>query len=173
MTHPPAPPPPATARDGRHDFDFLFGAWSVKNERLAKRLQGCQEWHSFPATQEAGSILGGLGNMDCFRTTLPDGRELEGRTIRVFHPGDRAWSIYWVDNLNCRMFPPVVGRFEGPEGTFYGDDTCEGQPVRVRFRWRVLSEREATWDQAFSPDGGESWETNWIMRLERATAVGA
>ncbi len=156
-----------TLQDGRGDFDFIFGTWAVENERLAKRLQGCTEWLTFPAAQEAEPILGGLGNMDCFTTTLPDGRALEGRTIRVFDPGTRLWSIYWVDNINCRMFPPVIGRFEGPRGEFFGEDTCDGRPVRVRFAWTVLSPTEARWDQAFSPDGGRTWETNWVMRFRR------
>jgi hypothetical protein len=159
-----------TLQDGRRDFDFLFGTWTVRNERLAKRLQGCTEWLRFPADQEAWPILGGLGNMDCIRTVLPDGRALEGRTIRVFDPTTRLWSIHWIDSLNCRMFPAVVGAFDGPFGEFFGDDACEGRPVRVRFRWTALSPTEATWEQAFSVDGGEAWETNWIMRFTRVGA---
>ena len=30
---------------------------------------------------------------------------------------------------------------------------------------------QARWEQAFSPDRGQSWETNWIMDFRRADAV--
>lgn len=159
--------------DGRQDFDFLFGQWTVQNQRLAQRLQGCTEWLTFPASQEAQPILGGLGNMDCFITTLPDGRALEGRTIRIFDPATELWSIYWMDNISCGMFPPVIGRFDGPRGEFFGEDLCEGVPVRVRFGWTVVSPTEARWEQAFSSDEGRTWETNWIMIFQRNTQASA
>ncbi|HJQ37589.1 MAG TPA: DUF1579 domain-containing protein, partial [Thermoanaerobaculia bacterium] len=49
-------------------------------------------------------------------------------------------------------------------GHFEGDDHHEGTPVRVRFTWT----QEPRWEQAFSTDGGATWETNWIMRFTRA-----
>ena len=55
---------PRIPRDGRVDFDFLFGEWSVQNRRLKERLRGCTEWETFPSTCRARGILGGLGNMD-------------------------------------------------------------------------------------------------------------
>ena len=49
-------------RDGSHDFDFQTGHWRIRNERLKKRLQGCAEWETFEATQEARLLPGGLGS---------------------------------------------------------------------------------------------------------------
>jgi anaerobic selenocysteine-containing dehydrogenase len=48
--------------DGRHDFDFLFGRWKVRNRRLVARLQGSTEWQEFEATSEARGLPTGLGN---------------------------------------------------------------------------------------------------------------
>lgn len=45
-------------------------------------------------------------------------------------------------------------------------DRHEGNPVRVRFLWDSRP-AEPTWEQAFSTDGGETWETNWQMALSR------
>lgn len=47
------------------------------------------------------------------------------------------------------------------------NDTFEGKPVVVRFRWSVPAPDSPRWEQAFSPDGGETWETNWIMEFTR------
>ncbi len=160
-------PQPATVQDGRHDFDFLFGTWTVHNRRLARRLAGCEDWQTFQATQEAWPVLGGLGNMDRLRADFPDGRPLEGLTMRFFDPLAKAWSIYWVDDRSFQLQPPVMGRFTGNQGTFYGEDRFEGRPIRVRFIWTVVSGIEAHWEQAFSEDGGATWETNWTMRFLR------
>jgi len=50
---------------------------------------------------------------------------------------------------------------------FVADDVQEGVPVVCRFRWTVLNPRSARWEQAFSTDGGVTWETNWTMIEDR------
>jgi hypothetical protein len=159
--------------DGRKDFDFYFGHWRIDNRRLAKRLAGCTEWQHFVAHQECRPVLGGLGNLDAFSTTaFVDGNPLEGLTLRLFDPAARTWSIYWSDDRCHQLQPPVIGRWTGDRGTFEGDDTFEGRPIRVRFLWTRGA--EPTWEQAFSTDGGATWETNWYMgmtRLDRPSAA--
>ena len=153
--------------DGRHDFDFLPGRWTIHNRRLVRRLQACTDWQEFEATQEARPILGGLGNIDSFSCTFPDGKPLEGMTLRLFDPKTKQWSIYWADSRGCQLQPPVVGRFTAGRGEFFGDDVLEGKPIRVVFHWTVVDSQTARWDQAFSADGGKTWETNWYMEMKR------
>jgi hypothetical protein len=38
----------------------------------------------------------------------------------------------------------------------------------VRFTWSGITTPTLRWEQAFSDDGGETWETNWIMEITRA-----
>ena len=61
----------------------------------------------------------------------------------------------------------MVGRFAGGTGTFYADEIFNGQPIRVRFRW--LQTATPRWEQAFSTDGGLTWETNWTMDFVRTS----
>jgi hypothetical protein len=61
----------------------------------------------------------------------------------------------------------VRGRFENGVGTFYADDTLRGKPIKVRFTWSDITQTSARWSQAFSGDGGKTWETNWTQSLER------
>jgi hypothetical protein len=153
--------------DGRHDFDFLFGRWKVDGRRLARRLEGCSDWQALPAENETRPVLGGLGNIDKFTATFPNGKLIEGMTLRFFDPKTRLWSIYWVDNWTCQLQPPVVGRFNAGRGEFSGDDTFKGKPIRVRFIWVKKSPNSAHWEQAFSEDSGKTWETNWEMEITR------
>src|SRR5688572_13734043 len=155
-------------RDGRHDFDFFHGSWSIRNRRLKKRLQGCAEWEEFDATGECRPVLGGIGNVDSFDAILPDGDPITGMSLRIFDPVTGNWSIYWADNRVCALLPPVVGHFVGGRGSFHGVDDLDGRPICVVFRWYDITPTSATWEQAFSADDGATWETNWQMFMTRA-----
>jgi len=153
------------SNDGRHDFDFYFGRWHVRNERLRERLVESKDWETFEATQSCTSILGGLGNMDDFVTAWNGG--FRGMTLRLFNPTTRQWSIYWASNREGVLEPPVVGAFENGVGTFYGRDQHKGTPVLARFIWSDITRDSAHWQQAFSTDEGKTWETNWVMHMTR------
>jgi hypothetical protein len=153
-------------RDGRHDFDFFAGRWSVAHRRLRRRLAGHTQWDEFGGRSELRQIVGGLANVDDNIIALPTGT-YRAATVRAFDPATRLWSIWWIDGRSPRLEPPVHGRFENSVGTFLGDDVFEGRPVRVRFIWSEITGTSARWEQAFSPDGGASWEVNWIMRFTR------
>jgi hypothetical protein len=147
------------------DFDFLPGRWRVANRKLTNTLDpDCTEWESFDATSEARAILGGIGNIDHFRT---DG--YEGFSLRLHDPENDVWRIWWSSTQRPgRLDPPVEGRF-APDGTarFETDDVLEGVPIRMRFDWSEITGDFARWEQAFSFDGGQTWKTNWIMELSR------
>jgi len=159
--------------DASRDFDFLIGRWEVSNRRLPRPLQGSTEWETFKATNHAHLLPGGIGNYDEF---VPVGWRpgFVGMSLRAFNPQTQAWSIFWLSNRDGGidaqtqgLQPPVVGRFEGDTGLFYGDELWEGRPIKVRFEWTRLSADAARWQQAFSADEGRSWEVNWVMELKR------
>ena len=144
------------------DFDFLPGEWTIQNRRLRKRLAGSDELEEFEATSVARHILGGCGNEDEFRTDHDGG--FVGMSFRFFDPASRQWSIYWADSRRPGILdPPLFGSFSGHTGVFHGDDTFEDRPVRVRFIWSGVATPTPRWEQAFSDDSGETWETNWVM----------
>jgi hypothetical protein len=153
--------------DGRTDFDFLHGRWQIHNRRLARRLQNCTDWEEFDATQECYPVIGGLGNVDHFHAIFTDGKPLEGMSVRIFDPTTQHWSIYWADNRAHQLLPPVVGRIVDGQGDFFGDDVCNGTPVRVVYHWTGITPTSARWEQGFSADGGTTWESNWIMEFTR------
>lgn len=147
---------------GANDFDFLHGRWRVSHRRLRERLAGCTEWVSLSGTAEAWPVLGGVGNFDRIKF---DASDHEGVTLRLFDLERGVWTIHWADSRVGRLDPPLTGTFENGLGTFFADDVHKGRPVRVRFFWHAGG--TPRWEQAFSADGGGSWETNWIMDFER------
>jgi hypothetical protein len=160
----------AMVRDGARDFDFFFGRWRVRNERLKQRLVGSTDWVRFEAIIECRPILGGQGNLDEFVTDEFGPGVFHGMTLRLFDRATQRWSIWWASNRSGALEPAVIGSFVDGVGRFEGDDVHEGTPVRVRFVWSHIGADSARWEQAFSTDGGKSWETNWRMRMERIGA---
>jgi hypothetical protein len=158
----------ATARD----FDFLLGSWQVANRRLRRRLAGSDDWEEFAATSTVRPILGGLGDEDVFETEHDGG--FVGMSFRFFDPERQRWSIYWADSRRPgELDPPVFGCIDGDVGIFHGEDVFRGRPVLVRFTWSGVTTRTPRWEQAFSDDGGRTWETNWVMDFTPASGAAA
>ncbi|GGT09549.1 hypothetical protein ACFFV7_04995 [Nonomuraea spiralis] len=149
------------------DFDFLAGTWDVVNRRLVKPLSGSDEWDEFPGRSVATRHFDGAASFD--EITFPT-KGRHGLTVRVYHPGTRQWSIYWGSSASGTLDTrPMVGGFTGDRGEFHGEETHEGRPVRCRFVWTVIGADRARWEQAFSADEGETWETNWTMDFTRTS----
>jgi hypothetical protein len=152
------------------DFDFWMGSWHVHNRRLRRRLAGADDWEEFAATSDARPILDGFGNEDVFRTDHDGG--FTGMSLRFFDPETKQWWIYWADSRRPgELDPPVVGAFDGDIGVFEGEDVFNGRPILVRFVWSGVTTPTPRWEQAFSDDGGRTWETNWVMDFTRAAEV--
>ena len=164
----PLPSHAADAVAGARDFDFFFGRWQVRHRRLKERLAGSREWIEFDGTSIAQPLLGGFGNVDD-NVFAFDGQTVRGATLRTFDPSTRQWSIWYVDSRAPLgpLDPPVRGAFRDGVGTFFADDTFAGRPIKVRFTWSAVNPATPHWEQAFSADGGATWETNWAMDFRR------
>jgi hypothetical protein len=152
-----------------HDWDWFEGRWNVRHRRLTARLQSCQTWEEFAGTCTMWRTLGGLGNVDDNLLHLPGGA-YRAMTVRAYDASKGQWAIWWFDGRDPTVLePPVLGGFSDGVGQFLADDTLNGKPVKVRFLWTRTDTPSPRWEQAFSPDGGATWETNWVMEFTRAT----
>ena len=150
-----------------HDFDFYMGSWRIHHRRLRERLAGSDEWDEFEGTSRAWPILDGAGNIDDNVLELPTGT-YGAISLRTFDPATDQWSIWWLDGRNPgRLDPPVVGSFKDGIGTFLSADTFNGRRILVRFLWSDITDTTCRWEQAFSTDGGTTWEVNWVMESTR------
>ncbi len=154
------------------DFDFIIGRWRVAHRRLATRLCGSQDWVAFEGESATTKILGGYGNLEDNLLKFPEG-DFRAAALRSFCEADGLWSIWWLDGRNPTCLDtPVRGKFVDHIGLFYADDVLDGQAIKVRFTWFALPGQAPAWEQAFSSDGGLSWETNWQMTFYPVDSAG-
>jgi len=154
-------------RDGQHDFDFLFGTWSVRHRRLRNPLTGSTEWVEFGGGCTVWPLWGGRANMDEVEFRDPRGTIL-GFTLRLYDPKTHLWSIYWASEKGSTdIGRPQIGRFQDGLGEFYNHEVLGGRAIFVRFAWSQTGPDSSHWEQAFSEDGGHTWEVNWIQELTR------
>lgn len=150
-----------------HAFDFLYGQWSVRNRLLKKRLANSQEWTEFGASDAFHALSGNFGSEENYRTEhWPDYHAIG---LHLYDPKLKRWKLYWADSRNDQgtMQTLATGDFAGNVGTFYAPDQFNGKSITVRILWKRVDQNHARWEQAFSTDGGSSWETNWSMDFIR------
>jgi len=164
-----SPPPPGKAdQSGLHAFDLRAGRWTARNHVLKDRLAGSHDWIDYQSTQTFWLLEDSAANVD-ENVMYKPGQTYRGVTLRTYDPKTGEWAIWWFDGRNPHAVdPPVKGRFVNGVGLFYSDDTLRGKPIKVRFAWSKITRDGAHWEQAFSGDGGKTWETNWITDFKRA-----
>jgi len=170
----PKPVQPASVADeGAHGFDFEIGSWNIHLSRLQDRLAGSTTWVEFDGTSVTRKVWGGRANLEEFETDSKTGH-IEGLTLRLYNPQSRQWSIYWANGKNGTLDrPPMIGEFKNGRGEFYDQEMWKGRAVFVRFIWSDLATNKPHFEQAFSDDGGKTWEVNWITDQRRVNDVSA
>ncbi len=152
------------------DFDFIIGDWDVRHLRLNSRLTGCTDWTEFSGLSSTRKILGGFGNLEDNILHFPEGN-VHAAAFRSYNKEEGSWAIWWLDRRNPHHLDvPVIGGFSNHVGVFHSRDTLDGLPVQVRFTWNVNRNGNPSWEQAFSPNEGATWETNWKMEFTRRQA---
>lgn len=160
----PNPPLQPILHDGRHDFDFEVGTWKAHVKTLVHRLSGAHDWEDLDGTVVTRSLplLEGWNESEMRVDSPTTHRRIELLAVRIYNPASRQWSIYG-SSLKTGVFdPPLIGTFNNGRGDLYGQDTWEGRAVTVRFTWQSVSHDRTHFEQAYSQDGGKTWEVNWI-----------
>ena len=63
----------------------------------------------------------------------------------------------------------MIGGFKDSQGEFYAQDTHNDRMIFVRFIFSNITPHTFQLEQAFSDDGGTTWETNWVMEFTRVS----
>ena len=158
------PPPRPAVPKVTGDFDFLVGEWDMHNRRRRPALGEPAEWYELESTMKVWSYFDGAISFD--EGWFPS-LGFRGATFRVYNPFKHTWSIHWINSQRGVLETPVIGSFGADGiGIFEAPDVWEGQEIDVRFRWTPGAE-QASWEQSFSTDGGQTWVPNWQMTHTR------
>ncbi|WP_149194621.1 hypothetical protein [Luteimonas suaedae] len=154
-------PLPVAERDGQHDFDFEFGTWTTHIKRLQNPLSGATAWVEYEGTTTVRKLLDGRANTAELEVEGESGR-IEGVALRLYDPQARQWRIHYANIADGELTGPVTGAFRDGRGEFYGQETINGRVILVRFVISDITKDSCHFEQAFSVDGGRTWEVNWI-----------
>ena len=150
-------------RDGQHDFDFIFGRWKI---HLNRKVAGTDHWTETDGYGIYRKVWGGRANLNEFFTENSSDR-VDGLTLRTYNPETHKWSLYWANSRDGVLSSAQVGQFNHGQGEFYQQDNSDGKGLLVRYIWSRITPTSAHFEQAFSDDGGKSWDVNWISDMTR------
>jgi len=150
-----------SSRDGSHDFDFEIGTWKTHIRRLEHPLTGSSTWVEYDGTSVVRKIWGGKANLVELEVDGAAGH-IEGLSLRLYNPQSHQWSLNFASSGGGSLGVPTVGEFRNGIGTFYDHEPINGRMVLVRNVWTDITPNSGRFEQAFSDDGGKSWEVNWI-----------
>jgi hypothetical protein len=148
-------------RDGQHDFDFEIGTWTTHVRRLVRPLTGSTTWTEMNGTTVVRKVWNGRGNLLELVADGPAG-PFEGLSLRLYNPQARQWSLHFANSSDGILNVPTIGQFNDRRGEFFSQETLRGRAILVRFVISEITPDSCRFEQAFSEDGGKTWEVNWI-----------
>jgi hypothetical protein len=164
---PSAVPAPPAAHDGAHDFDSVLGNFTFRLRRMQHPLTSNPDWMELAGTDACYPVWGGRAQLDTVEVDSANGAHIEGLTLRLYDREARQWRLYWANSRIGRLDPPQIGEFRDGHGDFYTTDTINGKTTLIRYDWSRMNSGTPHFEQAFSPDGGKTWEVNWITDQTR------
>lgn len=148
-------------RDGAHDFDFEIGTWKTHVHRRLHPLSGSDTWADYDGTSVIRPVWGGRANLVELDVSGPAGR-IEGASLRLYNVAAGQWSLNFVNSATGTMSVPTIGGFSNGIGEFYDQETLGDRAILVRFVITPQGPDACHFEQAYSADGGKTWEVNWI-----------
>jgi hypothetical protein len=155
-------------RDGQHDFDFEIGTWKTHLRRLVHPLSGSTTWVELDGTTVVRKVWNGRANLIELEADGPEGH-FQGLSLRLYNPQAHQWSLNFANSNDGTLSQPTVGEFKNGRGEFYDQETLNGRAIFVRFVISDITADSCHFEQAFSDDGGKTWEVNWIATDTRVT----
>jgi hypothetical protein len=156
---------------GPHDFDFEFGAWTVRMKRLVHPLAGSHTWIDYTGTSVVRPIWNGRANLaELDVQDLTTDARIDGLSVRLFDPVAHQWRVSFANATNGLLGVPTIGGFHDGRGEFYDREPFNGRTIAVRFVFSDITTDTFRFVQSFSADGGATWEANWMATFTRAGA---
>jgi hypothetical protein len=161
-----APPPARAARDGTHDFDFNVGMWKTHIKRILHPLTGSTDSIELIGTVSVRKVWDGRAQLEEIEADGPKGH-WEGLTLFLYNPQSHQWSQTFSNSAAGMFAGSLVGSFKDGRGELYAQDTFDGRSILVRGAWSDVTPTSHRFEEAYSDDGGKTWEPVFIANLTR------
>lgn len=158
----------AEERDGSHDFDWEIGTWKTHVKRRLKPLTGSTTWVEMEGITTCRKVWDGRANLVELVAEGSAGK-FEGLSLRLYNPQARQWTLNFASSHDGVLNVPTIGSFKDGRGEFYSQEPYNGRAIFVRFVITEVAPNTWRFEQAFSDDGGKTWEVNWIATDTRIT----
>lgn len=155
-----------TERDEQHDFDFNFGTWKTHISRLQNPLTGSTTWAEYDGISVVRKVWDGRASLFELEADGQAGH-IEGVGLRLYNPQSHQWSLNWANSSAGTLGQPMIGEFKDGRGEFFDQEPFNGRTIFVRNGFSNITPDSSRFEQAFSADGGKTWEANWIMTFTR------
>jgi hypothetical protein len=150
-----------------HDFDWQFGTFKVHMTRQPHPLTSDDAWTELDGTVAVRPVWGGRANLAEVVADGPSGH-LEFLSLRLYDPQAQQWSLNFASSSRGIFGMPMVGAFHDGRGEFYSFEPVNERMTWTRFVFADLKADSHRDEQAFSADGGRSWDVNWRNASRRA-----
>jgi hypothetical protein len=151
----------AAVRDGQHDFDFEIGSWKTHLRRRLRPLTGSTEWVELDGVSRVRKVWDGRANLLELEADGATGH-FRGLSLRLYHPESGQWSLHFANAADGVLAQPTIGQFTNGRGEFFDQEMFNGRAIFVRFVISQIDPNTYRFEQAFSDDGGRTWEVNWV-----------
>lgn len=157
---------PMSADPDGHAFDFDLGTWKSHSSRLMHPLSGSADWKDLDGTTVVRRVWGGRANLAEYVGDGPAGH-VQLLALRWFNPNTHEWNLDFATPNVGMLGIPGVGQCKDGRCDFYDQEQVNGRYILVRFSIWKITDDTAQSEQAFSEDGGKTWETNWVNKYTR------
>jgi hypothetical protein len=162
----PAAPAAPTLRDGAHDFDFNFGVWKSHITRLVHPLTDSKESIELNGTVAVRKVWDGKAWLEEMEADGPKGH-WQGMTLFLYNPQSHQWSQTFVNSSQGVVAGTLTGSFQDGREELYSQDTVDGRAILVRGTWSNIAADSHRYQEAYSTDGGKTWQTVFTADLIR------
>ena len=159
-------PQPVSEENRQGDFDFNLGRWKTHVTRLKNPLTGSTAWVEYDGTSFVRPVWNGRASLFELEVDGPAGH-IEGVGLRLYNPESHQWSLNWANSADGAITKPMIGQFKNGRGQFFDQELFNGRSIFARNGFSDITPESSRFEQAFSDDGGQTWETNWIMTFKK------
>jgi hypothetical protein len=123
-------------------------------------LSGSNTWAEYEGISTVRKIWNGRAGLGETEADGPTGH-IEALSLRLYNPDVHQWNLTYANSQGGTLSVAAVGEFKNGRGEFFDSEPFNGKSILVRNVWSDITPNSCHFEQAFSEDGGKTWEVNW------------